>query len=76
MVKVTRGILKVRSMACVDKMLSNDTCLETIIQRLFDGLIFVEKGRCACAAHDRNAKVFTCIHWRKFKAKCLEKKGN
>ena len=25
-------------------MLSNDTFLETIIQRLLDGLIFVEKG--------------------------------
>ena len=28
---------------CVDKMLSNYTFLETRIQRLFDGLIFVEK---------------------------------
>ena len=25
-------------------MLSNNSCLETIIQRLLDGLIFVEKG--------------------------------
>ena len=29
---------------CVDKMLSNTTFLETKIQRLLDGLIFVEKG--------------------------------
>ena len=29
---------------CVDKMLSNNTFLETIIQRLLDGLIFVKKG--------------------------------
>ena len=29
---------------CVDKMLSNNTFLETRIQRLLDGLIFVEKG--------------------------------
>ena len=29
---------------CVDKMLSNNTFLETRIQRLHDGLIFVEKG--------------------------------
>ena len=28
---------------CVDKMLSNNTFLETRIQRLLDGLIFVEK---------------------------------
>ena len=30
---------------CVDKMLSNKTILKTRIQRLHDGLIFVEKGR-------------------------------
>ena len=29
---------------CVDKMLSNNTFLEIQIQRLLDGLIFVEKG--------------------------------
>ena len=29
---------------CFDKMLSNNTFLETRIQRLLDGLIFVEKG--------------------------------
>ena len=29
---------------CVDKILSNNTFLETIIQRLLDGLFFVEKG--------------------------------
>ena len=29
---------------CVDKMLSNNTFFETRIQRLLDGLIFVEKG--------------------------------
>ena len=29
---------------CVDKMLSNNTFSETKIQRLLDGLIFVEKG--------------------------------
>ena len=29
---------------CVDKMLSNNTFLETRIQQLLDGLIFVEKG--------------------------------
>ena len=29
---------------CVDIMLSNDTFLETRIQRLLDGLFFVEKG--------------------------------
>ena len=29
---------------CVDKMLSNNTFLETRIQRLLDGLFFVEKG--------------------------------
>ena len=29
---------------CYDKMLSNNTFLETSIQRLHDGLIFVEKG--------------------------------
>ena len=29
---------------CVDKTLSNNTFLETRIQRLLDGLIFVEKG--------------------------------
>ena len=29
---------------CVDKMLSNNTFLETRIQRLLDGLIFVVKG--------------------------------
>ena len=29
---------------CVDKMLSNYTFLETRIQRLLDGLFFVEKG--------------------------------
>ena len=29
---------------CVDKMLSNNTFSETRIQRLLDGLIFVEKG--------------------------------
>ena len=29
---------------CVDKMLSNYTFLKTRIQRLLDGLIFVEKG--------------------------------
>ena len=29
---------------CVDKMLSNNTFLETRIQRLLDGLICVEKG--------------------------------
>ena len=29
---------------CVDKMLSNDTFSDTRIQRLLDGLIFVEKG--------------------------------
>ena len=29
---------------CVDKMLSNKTFLETRIQRLLHGLIFVEKG--------------------------------
>ena len=28
---------------CVDKMLSNNTFLETRIQRLLDGLLFVEK---------------------------------
>ena len=28
---------------CVDKMLSNNTLLETRIQRLLDGLIFVDK---------------------------------
>ena len=29
---------------CIDKMLSNNTFLETRIQRLLDGLIFVETG--------------------------------
>ena len=29
---------------CIDKILSNNTFLETRIRRLFDGLIFVEKG--------------------------------
>ena len=29
---------------CVDKMLSNNTFLETRIQRLLDGLNFVKKG--------------------------------
>ena len=29
---------------CVNKMLSNNTFLKTRIQRLHDGLIFVEKG--------------------------------
>ena len=29
---------------CVDKMLSNNIFMETRIQRLLDGLIFVEKG--------------------------------
>ena len=29
---------------CVDIMLSNNTFLETRIQRLLDGLIFTEKG--------------------------------
>ena len=29
---------------CVDKMLLNSTFLETRIQRLLEGLIFVEKG--------------------------------
>ena len=29
---------------CVDKMLSNNTVLETRIQQQLDGLIFVEKG--------------------------------
>ena len=29
---------------CVDKMLSNNTFLETRIQRLLDSLFFVEKG--------------------------------
>ena len=29
---------------CVDKMLSNNTFLETRIQRILDGLTFVEKG--------------------------------
>ena len=29
---------------CFDKMLSNNTFLETKIQRLLDGLFFVEKG--------------------------------
>ena len=29
---------------CVDKMLSNNTFLETRIQQLLDGLIYVEKG--------------------------------
>ena len=29
---------------CVDKMLSNNIILETRIQRLLNGLIFVEKG--------------------------------
>ena len=29
---------------CVDKMQSNNTFLETRIQRLLDGLFFVEKG--------------------------------
>ena len=41
----TRVIWKVLSMAqCVDKMLSNKTFLKTRIQRLLDGLIFVQKG--------------------------------
>ena len=31
-------------MRCIGKMLSNYTFLETRIQRLLDGLIFVEKG--------------------------------
>ena len=29
---------------CVDKMLSNNTFLETRIQRLLDGFVFVKKG--------------------------------
>ena len=29
---------------CLNKMLSNNTCLEARNQRLLDGLIFVEKG--------------------------------
>ena len=32
------------ALQCVDKMLSNNTFLETRIQPLLDGLIFVEKG--------------------------------
>ena len=35
-------------------MLSNNTFLETRIQRLLDGLIFVEKNRRARAAHAQN----------------------
>ena len=40
----------------LDKMLSNVTCVETRIQRLFDGLIFVEKRLRARAAHGQNEK--------------------
>ena len=36
-----RGIITPQ---CVDKMLSNNTFLETRIQKLLNGLIFVEKG--------------------------------
>ena len=43
--KYMRGIWKVVNMASyVDKMLPNNTFLETTIQWLLDGLIFVEKG--------------------------------
>ena len=39
-----RGIHGIITPQCVDKMLSNNTFLETRIQRLLHGLIFVEKG--------------------------------
>ena len=39
----TRGI-RIITPQCIDKMLSNNTFLETRIQRLLDGLIFVKKG--------------------------------
>ena len=39
------GIWKVLSVASIDKMLSNNTFLKTRIQRLLDGLIFVDNGR-------------------------------
>ena len=32
------------TLECLDKMLSNNTILETRIQRLLDGLLFVGKG--------------------------------
>ena len=39
---------------CVDKMLSNNTVLETRIQRLLDGLVFVKKdSACTCSAYSK-----------------------
>ena len=39
---------------CIDKMLSKITFMETRIQWLLDGLLFVEKTRRARAAHAQN----------------------
>ena len=45
------------TLQCVDKMLSNNTFLETRIERLLNGLIFFEKGtRRARAAQAENEK--------------------
>ena len=38
------SLLGIITPQCVDKMLLNNTFLETRIQRLLDGIIFVEKG--------------------------------
>ena len=39
---------------CVDKIVSNDTFLETRIQRLLDGVFFRKRTRGARAAHAQN----------------------
>ena len=60
---------------CNDKMLSNDKCLETRIQRLFDGLIFVKRG---LGVHLQRMLEISSIyrvfvHWRNFFSKMFGK---
>ena len=57
---------------CVDKMLSNNTFLETRIKRLFDGLIFVAKG---LGVHvQRMLKMSKGLYTAEFLSKILGKK--
>ena len=51
---------------CVDKMISNNTFLETRIQWLLDVLIFVEKGLGVHVHVQRMLKLVGFIHCLKF----------
>ena len=55
---------------CVNKMLSNNTFLETRIQRLHDDLFFVEKG---LGVHVQRMLKMSKGLWRKFKQNTWKK---